>query len=376
MKYYYFTFIAAVFLAFAADSTAQDHRSSIRSWNEGRLTWDDFRQESFHADSIASAIYWSFETFPVKKRYGNLTVSKLESHLLMDKTLSWVRPDCMTGHYLKYPQIIFDIAELYRRKFQSEIDRTPNLYRQLFSFYDNACDKSIEEFKFLSDSGDNTEQISIYERKINKELENSAAADSIPKFSCKNFGASFNAGVNCEVFYGNAGKLFSPATLFNLGTSLSYKESFFDVEMLMGGGKVRNTFTANDYTWDKGDGYSHLNISLQYTYALFDNDNWKIGPFIGIGGLVHSCNKTEEEREDENIDNTIGQYNAMAGVNISWKIRRRLSLVYGFPDSKGNYMENMLRFKIYAARSQFCPDFAGYSINFSLTFSVFARLLK
>ena len=172
MKYYYFTFIAAVFLAFAADSTAQDYRSSIRYWNEGRLTWDDFRQESFHADSIASAIYWSFETFPVKKRYGNLTVSKLESHLLMDKTLSWVRPDCMTGHYLKYPQIIFDIAELYRRKFQSEIDRTPNLYRQLFSFYDNACDKSIEEFKFLSDSGDNTEQISIYERKINKELEN------------------------------------------------------------------------------------------------------------------------------------------------------------------------------------------------------------
>ena len=68
MKYYYFTFIAAVFLAFAADSTAQDYSSSIRYWNEGRLTWDDFRQESFHADSIASAIYWSFETFPGSDR--------------------------------------------------------------------------------------------------------------------------------------------------------------------------------------------------------------------------------------------------------------------------------------------------------------------
>lgn len=349
---------------------AQDFRSSIRPWKDGRLTWDDFLKEDFHPDTVATTIYYTWKTVPSREKYGNLVIQRNISELYMDKTLSWVRTDCMTDANLRYQQVIFDLAELYRRKFQKELDSSPGLYDELLHFYDKACDKTIEEYRYKSTDGKNTVQTSIYEQKIRAELERIPDNDTIPGFVCKDFGIGYYIGAQTEVFFGTPASSLTPAAYMIAGAEFAYRKSIFGIEAIIGGGSIKQPFSTLSHTWDKGTGYSAIGLSATYTYPFIDSSRWRLGPFVSGGvNTLHNTGK-EDSGEKE-----ITGFKAAAGVNFAWKIRRR-AILYGEGRNNGSYSENLLQLRMYATYSGLHPEISGYSLNISLTFNIFAKLLK
>ena len=107
------TFATLILLALAAfASQAQGIDESMRYWDEGRLTWDDFEKRNFEGmeKSYLSPIYHS--EYKARK-YGNLTHRSHKIRTGFDKSDTWVRTEYISDRLLRYNQLILDIAEAY-----------------------------------------------------------------------------------------------------------------------------------------------------------------------------------------------------------------------------------------------------------------------
>ena len=164
----YFSFLC-VLAASALSAKAQDYQSSIRKWDDGPLTSKDFRiREVLGPDEKdASWLYYGIKGNPEKKKYGNLVYRKITTEAYMDRVNSWVNSSSAPDQTIGFQQVCFDIVELTRRKFQSELDTSSNgNYNVLLDYYMNLCDNSLKEFKAVSQNGRDTSVVNRYRSNV------------------------------------------------------------------------------------------------------------------------------------------------------------------------------------------------------------------
>ena len=360
-----------ILLALAASvSYAQGINESIRYWDEGKLTWDDFEKRNFEGveECYLDPIYHTrYQT----KKYGNLSYMSHTVRTGFDKSDTWVRTEYISDRLLRYNQLILDIAEANAREMQAELNSSSGYSPSyIFEHYvrkgKNLVDKMSEESKW----GDDMTVIERYEREYAQKLQETPA-DTIPQIKLKNWGCGYQIGYSTGIFTGIGKELFKPHHNMTLGFTASYKRSHLILDMELGSCQTRTDLPLvaeisgeeREIVWAACSGVGRMDIDLDYGYAVYDGSILKACPFVGVG--MNMFNK-EMNDGDKTFTASISGLNLLAGLNMNWKFKRVLSNM--------TYNESAVRTKIYAARTNLIKDAAPvWSINIGIAFDFYGR---
>ena len=162
----------------------------------------------------------------------------------------------------------------------------------------------------------------------------------------------------------------------SLGCEVSVSKVRFCIDMTMGGNsrlKKDVPYPEGGHDWKSGEKTSGWNINLTAGYTLVDKDHFNIVPFVGIGSGMISRGKDYLE-EDVNGENLSG-LRLCGGLQWDWKIRRYCSNnIYSFFGR--DYGESSIRFRLYAARTDFESPCSAWSVNFGVAFNLYGRFAK
>lgn len=361
------TFITLLIIFRVFGGYAQENR---KDWNDGKLTWDDFHKKEQSAEASELKYFIGYNTG--KQKSNDTTLIRIQTFCYMDRKLSWINNNFINSQYLKYNQIIFDIAELYRRKLQYELDRANSINEAEIKFSRNYTKmyNEMDRFKEESSGGQNREVIEQWNLTIKKELNNFGNID-IPKFSKRNFGYALHVGLGSGRFTGSLGQHFGQTFNFMFGFDFAYKNSILYLNGTMARGKVKTDYIS-DKNWYRGQHANVAIIDVSYGYAIVDKSKVKLSPFAGLGIT---------ELSGENMDNKedplrIVDYNFIFGINADYKIRKRIKLVpnpyFGLKES----VETSIRARLYITRVSYYNDLNGYSINLTVGLCGFGNIIR
>lgn len=372
MRKLYCLILTLACAAMSIDATAQGYMSELRPWEDGPLSWDDFRTIQPYDDTTASKLVYWWKPGTVKEKYGNLVVQKIVVTNYFDRAHSWAAPEYRSDIRLKYNQTIFNIAELYKRKLQLEYDLSfPASIEPMMQFYNRSAGDAIEEFQRKVSFGRDSLAIEGCARKVEAELSDYQGTD-IHFFSCRDFGYGIYFGIGTMFPFGETARYFSPNVSFLFGFEFAYRRSSWYLGASVGPGKVREEIPGNSL-WKASDSYASSNLDVFYRYALVDNDWWKIGPFAGVGISIYEAFVNHYELGP--TARALGGIKFSIGAEADWKFRRKLALAWA-PFAFREYMENSVKARLYVSKENYFNAFGGWSVNFSLNFSLFARIIK
>ncbi len=163
-------FIATFCCLAVAASQAQD---TLRTWDRGSLTWDDFTM----VDSSIGAEH-SYLEFMLDIEERDYAVNsfvwpkpELLAVALMNKSLSWVDSNHRTPAELHYNQVLFNIVEFYRRRMQVAID-TGGL--GCVDYYFRKLSYEVDSFCHSTRYGADTTCVNRWERNLKRQLDSIA----------------------------------------------------------------------------------------------------------------------------------------------------------------------------------------------------------
>lgn len=362
MKNYILLTIIGLFIIVV--SHGQDNR---KNWSEGKLTWEDFqeKEESIGASELKYFVGYN----KVKQKINDTTVLRIQAFCYVDKNISWVNKIFKNNQYLKYNQVIFDITELYRRKLQYELDRVSSIYEAEVRFNENFAKLNNQISRFQTESTDGQKQkvIDHWDVVIKKELEIHKNIQ-IPTFSKGNFGYAMHVGFGSGVFTGSLGEHFGQTFNFIYGFDFAYKKSILYLNATLSGGKVKKDYISTE-KWNQGQQVNIAMINVSYGYTLIDKSKIKLSPFIGIG--VTELLRRDKDNKDDVLK--IVDYNFNFGLNVDYKIRKRIKLIPSFGVKES--METSIRTRLYITRVNYFDDLNGYSINLAIGICGFGNIL-
>ncbi len=341
-----------------------------KNWTDGKLTWNDFqeREQSIGVSELKYFVGYSTG----KQKFEDTTVFRIQTFCYVDRNLSWVDKGFKNDQNLKYNQVIFDIAELYRRKLQYELDRVSSIYEVELRFNQNftKLNKEIDQFQQESNGGQNWEVINQWDTLIQNELKFYENPE-IPKFSKRNFGYALHAGLGSGTFTGTLGEHFGSTFNFIFGFDFAYKKSILYLNGTLAGSKVLKDYLS-DKNWYQGQHVDVAIMDVSYGYAIVDKSKIKLTPFFGLG-ITELSGENKDDTEDalRNVD-----YNLIFGINTDYKINKRLNIVpvayFGMKES----VETSIRARLYITRTNYFDDLNGYSINLTIGLCGFGNMLR
>ena len=345
----------------SAALSAQEYEQSIRKWSEGPLTWDCFSEFSGNDEYWADLYYgWKGERKKYKK--GNLRIDYTDVYTYMNTEQSWVNPYRKSPSLLRYQQLVFDYAEVCRRQYMLEMRyNTDNKYssKELSNYYFNKIARFDAEIGTKCDYGKDSTMLNYYSEQVAEQL------STIPDFSepylpDKNWTYGFEVGYVYEWIPG-ADSFLSDPSCCRMGFDLFYKGFRFGYDMMAKSDGVNTVdFYNGDVLWAKGLTRRYHHSEFTFGYSVFDNDWFRINPFVGIGLSRHFLVLAKDANGTETRDDMSG-LRLLAGISGDFKAFRNYDIF-------DQYAELDARFLAYAART----DFPGYgplwSYNFGLLF--------
>ena len=366
MRIKLFLTIISIFLAFGIYS--QDHK---KNWTDGKLTWDDFQEKSIALRNSELKYYIGYNTENFKS--NDTAFLKVIAFCYVDKNSSYIKREFKNERYLRYNQVIFDLAELYRRKIQYDIDRVSTTYEIGIQFKQNVdqLDQTIDKFQTESGYGQNIHVITNWEKIVSNEL-NVLAKVSKPQFVKQNFGYALQAGLGSGMFTGSVGEHFGPTFNLMFGFDLAFRRSIFYINGTLAWGKVKEDYTYDQKVWIKDQNTNVAIIDISYGYAFIDNSKLKLSPFVGLGITEIAGKKTDDPKDQLRIVD----YNLIFGINVDYKFKKRIKMMpnslFGVKES----VETSIRARFYITRANFYDDLNGYSINLTIGLCGFGNFLK
>lgn len=335
---------------------------NLKHWKEGPLDWSDFYEVN---DKVGVCeLEYNIGFTKGKQISNNTKVKRYEAECYINKSLCWVNKDFKTEQYLIYNQVIFNIAELHRRKLQSELDKITWLgeAKDVLERATVDCNIEVNSFKVESKKGQDINTIMVWalqtENKLYQIVDN-----GIPAFRKMNFGVGFHGGYSIGYFTGSLGNYFSQANNLIFGMDIDYKNSILFIAPTLG----RNRVTQNYQMWEKGLETSYVIIDVSYGYAVINNRKLRLTPFIGLG-ITELSERNKSSNEGGLV---IEDNNFIFGLNADHKIRRKLVLT----DSK-ELNETSIRTRLYVTKANFSDDLNGYIVNLSIEICGIFRGMK
>lgn len=359
--------LSIIYIIIVSGVYAQD---SKKEWEDGKLKWDDFQEKTISIGNSELKYVFGYSTDKLK--VSDTTFIGIKAYSYMDKNLSWIKKEYKNDRYLKYNQVIFDLTELYRRKFQHEIYRVNSTYGVdiIFNQQFKKLNEEVDRFQQESNYGQDINIINKWELIISNELNNTYNPEK-PKFSKKNFGYALHAGFGAGFFTGSLGEHFGPTFNFIFGFDFAFKKSILYINATLASGKVNKNYLS-DKSWYKSQNAKVAIIDLSYGYAIIDKSKIKLSPFVGLG-ITELSGENKNDKEDalRNVE-----YNFSFGLNADYKIRKRIKLIPNSFSATGESVETSIRARLYITRANFFDDLNGYSINLTIGLCGFGNLLR
>ncbi|MGB1042719.1 MAG: hypothetical protein ACPGU6_04940 [Tenacibaculum sp.] len=358
--------IIAIILLFVGISIqAQDHR---KYWKEGKLTWNDFKALS--NKNHTSYLYYNLLYKTDKQTINNTIYKGVFADAYINKNLSYVKDDFKDNFYLDYNQVIFNILEINKRKFQQQIFNIKSIF-ELNGLLINANDHLNNEVSFFQKESNNGISVDIVKRWLAKtynELEESSDY-FIPNYKKSNWTYGMYGGIDFGIQGGDFKDIFNNTLSFGFGFEFSYKKTFLLLNMSLTNSKLNNDLIDNDFLLNKGkrSSIAHLNLSLGY--PVYENEKIKVLPFIGYGFTEFS-----EVGKEKSKQTTLAGTSVL-GLNIDFKNKKRVNLTPNFFNIKeeGN---SFIRTRVFLSNSNFNPNLKGYSINIGIAYGFEAKSLS
>lgn len=294
---------------------AQRNPHQGKSWNDGRLHYDDFRG---HPSQSSEG---SFAEFHLSYSIAYDTVNGIAigypyAEALMMPHGSWMLPYYRNEKRLRYHQLQFDLAEIERRQMQHALVKN-GLYGE--DILDNAYAHLMQQFdslRLFTSEGRDTAALRRYEQMTAETL------SSLPDTKKLHFVPSWfyecSYGLGFQSFGGTLGKAFSPGISFNMDIQALKNRHALGFDLSIGvTSAYHDIWSVDDYFYSNTS-VTDLQFRLEYGYRIVDNNHWSMTPYLG-GGL-HVLDQSEEDVTFNSSAFTFG-----AGLVLQYRINLSFS---------------------------------------------------
>lgn len=335
-------------------------------WEKNGLTWDDFKGKPNLDVQFQSELNYYVGYNTDKQKQNDTIIRKYKSYLYMNSGSSWVTPNSKTDDLLLYNQVLFDIIELHKRKFQHTMNLTANSYEieSKFSIYYQECNERLNEFKSQSEYGKKNSIVKFWSETINKELD-LTTNEIIPKFTKGIIGYGMHIGLGYGTPIATLSNHFNGHPLLVYGFDLKIKKFIIFANGVLGGGKIKKDYSEGMKLWKNGERFDIAIVDLSCGYTLIDNSKHKISPFAGFGIVEYTSGRQDEKDNANKLRLT--DYNLIAGLNYDYKFRKILKITPNayFINYK-ELLELSIRTRLYVTPTTYYSDLKGMTINFSI----------
>ena len=341
-----------------------------RPWEKGPLTWNNFTLVGEGFGDEHSYLEYSLDIETRHHDIDGISLGVKTAVATMDKNLSWVDKKHCTAAELRYNQVLFNMAELYRRYLQVDIDTGGKADRDYYMQLLNQ-----ETARYCSDTrfGADTMAVAWWDYEVRRLMdsitplmvEKHAPALTVPEYQATyNFGSSMGGGA--KIFTGGLHDLFAPSGGFYLDFEGGYGRHYFTLGMYFGGGRCKpDSLTAvkPDNTLLGTDEITTVDLNINYGFSVVDSRRFRITPFVGYGlqGLYYS--------EEDEMGGGPSEGCWRAGVDFKFHL---LNDITAYKSSFEQYLLSV-DYKVYVSRDNFKSIVGspkGYTINMSLGFSL------
>lgn len=361
---------------------AQDYKSSIRYWDAGRLTLEDFTVRDMWSldDKATSVLARGWQQEEQTLRFGNLRYDRPVTRTYMDKVNSWIKTGTDVHEALLFNQVIFDLAEATRRKMQHELDTNRTSRPDAIgNFYATVCENAVNEFIASSRHGTDTAVVRKYQANLNQTLAEPDDGLSEPVIPMGKWGVGWYLGAAGEYFLGEGADFLSPRYGLEFGFETAYGRLRLDMNAILAFGSLRKDvpFWQKDdpekiSPWSAGERISGGAVEFFAGCDVLDNAHFTLTPFAGAGaGFIDRANRyLQKDGSGKLITEELAGFRMLAGLQGDWKLRRRYSILgyYG-----RTYSETTLRFRLYVAKTNFRSPCHPCSLNFGIALNGFGR---
>lgn len=349
-----------------------------KKWSAGKLDWTDFQSSDQTKGSSSQMRAW-ISIDKAKERRGNISLLRPSTYAYIDRSLSWVNPNAKCDGLLRYQQAAFDLLEVYRRKFQRELDKsisqteTDSFHRHYMKGYEDEVAKMRQE----TDEGKNLPKMEEWELYIQKELNSEAETEAIA-YTPMPFGYGLNLGIGYIYPTGTLSDAFSPAVQFVIGLDLSYRRLHLSAE---GGiGQVKNQADIlingeqNSALWRKGKHTDFSTFHLDLGYDIINSSKFRLAPFAGMSITDFSNVKKEEGKDKVNMH--ILDINASFGLCFDYKFSTIASITPSFWLGHREMLTSAIRTKVFVGMANYDSFAKGALVGISVSYSCSGRMIR
>ena len=275
-------------------------QTTPRYWEKGPLTWNDFAVVDRSIGAEHSYLEFGLDVIlrPQEVEGGTLQVRTAVAYAV--KEMSWVDSNYRTPPQLRYNQVLFNIAELHRRRLQVVVDTGGNVNME---YYMRLLMHETDSFCLATNYGNDTVEVLWWEQDVRRQLDSITPlmvqkhqeANAIKGFrSDSHFGMMMGGGA--KFFTGDLYSLVAPSGgfYFDIETG-KWRHSFTFGFYIGGGGCKLDSISAVNYsnTLLRDDKITTLDLHVDYGFAVLDGQRLTVTPFVGYGlqGFYYSADE-------------------------------------------------------------------------------------
>ena len=337
--------------------------SSLRYWEDGALTYDDFsiRRSEF---PLVSEFDYGISWKPIRTKIGNTSFENTLSYTFMNPYSSWVHPDFKTPMMLEYLQAAFDYVEICRRRAQNEYQNGDSYdYQNIGKFHLKVADSFITQMKEETQQGLDSAVVHQYAERVRRELAQTREEGFTDILLYpRGFSTGLRLGLGNQTYLGPFSSYVNGIFGVDFGFDIAFSRfNIFWTGLIGSAGHCRRDLPRDGYVWAAGDKLTGGNIELSLGYTAYDSQWWRVVPFAGIGvGFIDnpSSPKTTEKRTDE-----MSGFRLQAGISADYKFYRAIA--------RGLAGKSLAEFtvngRLFVARDNFSFPGPAWSINFGVS---------
>lgn len=356
---------------------AQSNNDSFLYWNERKLDWKDFQGIApSYNDYTSSEIKYGLGYRTFKREINDIEFSWIETYSYMDKKSSWVAEDYKSPDVLLYNQIIFNIAELYSRKMQEEINSiSGSIYTirisldEILKRFQQQCNSRVENFIASTEYGAKTTVVNYWKGQIETELDKETRIE-YPPFTISDWGFGFSFDLGYGILTGSGKNYFSNPGLMAFDFDIQYKSTILFLRGLIGFNSVKQDFLYEDKQWTKGLNSGTAIGDLSVGYPLINSNRFIVTPYAGIGIFEFAVREKSEEYKKHHFTKATVTF----GINCDYIFNKKIDFFDDFFSMGKSHW--MVRTRLTAAPFNFDNGIEGWSFNLTVGLGIFSNSIS
>jgi hypothetical protein len=345
----------------------------IKRYEEGPLKVDDFLGEPERGSDLLGQTLIKLEYYTDEIERNDTTFVFANTKNYLDKSASWILKDESKFQTLEYFQVLFDIREFYRRQLQNEINTLTERqeYNRLMQSYYDKGTLEIQRFQIKSDYGVNEDIVQKWSLMLYQRLSMFDEFE-IPSVRDKHWGFGGSLYYTNNFSSGDMSDKLNPAYAgFGFSLDVIYKDYYLFLNAFLAWGTVKEDFIYEE-SWEKDLTLGMANANISIGYPIIDNRTHKLIPYLGYG--LNEVSYPDTEGVEDGL--TVNSSGLHAGFWYDYNLFSDIELIpnIGFGGAKFSNQQ-YIRFGLNVLRVNNVV-YSGYSLNFSLGYSVMARTVE